>query len=486
MLDRVALAVSELDQAVAPDEFASFDARSLIAGFARGDFTPSAVAAAALARIDRLDPSPSGGGSAGLGAMLAIDSAGALAAAERSTRRWRAGIPRPLEGVPIVVKDLIDTAGVATTGGSRWLAGRIPTADAGVVAAVRNAGAVILGKTATYELGCGDDAMPFGLARNPWNPEHTTGGSSAGSAAAIAARYAPLALGTDTGGSIRIPSSYCGVVGLKPTLGRLPTDGLLALAPTLDCTGPMGRTADDVALLFGVLAGDASALPDVRSMSVGVPRRWFTDVLDSDVASRFDDAVAALSTLPAHVVPIDLPGVEHGAPLSWLITMYEAAKTYAGAPRDLLSPAFRRRLEIGDQIPDAAYREALTARSRLADRVVAGFGACDVVVVPAAVSTAPPRSHLDRPVAGHAVTWPDVTARTMAVWNVTGLPSLAVPTGFAAGLPAGMQIVGRPHDDERCLALGVAYQQITDHHLAASPVDDDPRRGTDGAATSSW
>ena len=466
MLDRVAVAVRDLGEETVPNGHATLDAGSMLAGFAAGVFTPAAVVDDAIARIGALDPDPA----SGLGAMLAIDAVGALAAAERSTRRWQAGVPRPLEGVPIVVKDLLDTAGLATTGGSRWLTGRIPTVDAGVVAAVRNAGAVVLGKTATFELGCGDEAMPFGPTRNPWHREHTTGGSSAGSAAALAARYAPLALGTDTGGSIRIPSSYCGVVGLKPTLGRLPSDGLLALAPTLDSAGPMARTVADAALLFGVLDPFARPLPEVPTMRVGVPRGWFTDVLASDVAAAFDDAVAALSTLPVEVVRVELPHVAHGAPLSWLITMFEAAVTYADAPWDMFSPAFRRRLEVGNQISLSAYHDALIARRRLADEMTAGFGDCDVVVVPAAVSTAPPRDHLDRPVDGHQVTWADVSARTMAVWNVTGLPALAVPTGFADGLPTGMQIVARPHDDERCLALGLAYQQITDHHLAAPPV----------------
>ena len=467
MLPRVEAACATDPACREDDDVLGLDAVGLIDGFRRGSHSPGEVVDRCLDRLD--GPLGRTVDDGGLGAIASVDRVGALAAAEISTARWRAGAARPLEGVPVVVKDLLDTAGLTTTGGSRWLATRVPTADAAVVTAARAAGAVIIAKTITYELGCGNEDTPFGRVANPWNREHITGGSSAGSAAALAARIAPLALGTDTGGSIRIPSAFCGTVGLKPTLGRLSTAGLLGLAPTLDTAGPMARTALDAALLFAALTHGPT--PDagttsLRGTRVGVLGGWFTAVLAADVAAAFAAAVTVLGELGAELVPIDISRAHDGAPLSWLITMAEAAITYADAPRDRLSAAFVRRLEVGDLVDPATYRAALGARRELTTHVVEEIAGCDVVVAPACVSTAPPFTDVDRPVAGVPATWPDVSARTMALWNVTGLPALAVPIGFGDdGLPIGMQIAGAPFADESCLAVGATYQTATDHHL---------------------
>jgi aspartyl-tRNA(Asn)/glutamyl-tRNA(Gln) amidotransferase subunit A len=434
------------------------DAVGLLAAYADGSLDVGDVVGTCVERMAADDS----------GAVWAIDAAGACVAAERSAARWRAGTARPLEGVPVVVKDLLDTAGLTTTGGSRWLVDRVPERDAAVVAAVRAAGGVIVAKTATYELGCGDEQIPFGPVRNPWDASRITGGSSAGSAAVLAARLVPLALGTDTGGSIRIPSAFCGTVGLKPTLGRLSCDGLVALAPTLDTPGPMARTAVDTALLFAVLAGQQPPDPAPTSLTgrrVGVLGGWFTDVLTDDVRAAFMTAVQVLGELGAELVPIEIAVAGDGAAMSMLITLAEAAETYREAPRPLLSASFRQRLEFGDAVDPASYRDSLRGRRALTAAVVDAIGPCDVVVAPACVQTAPPFDDVDRPVAGVACTWVDVTARTMALWNVTGLPSVAVPTGFGDdGLPIGMQVAGPAFADERCLAVAAAYQTVTDHH----------------------
>lgn len=475
MLPRVTEACSPLSPHVEPQrehDLLALDAVSLMDAFRQGRFAPGDVVDCCLERIDGPLGRPLADG--GLGAIAAVDRAGALAAAEVSAARWRAGAARPLEGVPLLVKDLLDTAGLTTAGGSRWLAERVPATDAAVVAAARAAGAVVVAKTITYELGCGNEDTPFGMVGNPWDPEHITGGSSAGSAAALATRMAPLALGTDTGGSIRIPSAFCGTVGLKPTLGRLSTAGLLGLAPTLDTAGPMARTARDAALLFAALTGGSEPDPiatTLRGRTIGVLGGWFTAVLADDVAAAFEAAVAVLGDLGAELVPIEIARACDGAPLSWLITMVEAALTYADAPRALLSPAFVRRLEVGDLVDPQTYDDALRARRALTAHVIETIAGCDVVVAPACVSTAPPFTDVDRPVAGVAATWPDVSARTMALWNVTGLPSLAVPIGLGlGGLPIGMQIAGAPFTDETCLAVGATYQTASDHHLR-SPHD---------------
>ena len=238
------------------EALADLDATDLLAAFHRGDATPVDAVAASLSRIAGRDTA--------IGAIWATDPEASLAAAEESTARWRRGDARPLEGVPLLVKDVIDTRSMPTTGGSRWLEGRRATADASCVDRVRRAGAVVIAKAATFELACGDEQIPFGVVHNPWDPTATTGGSSAGCAAALAARYAPLALGTDTGGSIRLPSAYCGVTGLKPTIGLIDTAGVLPLSPTLDTVGPMAVSARDVAVLLGVLS-------DRPRSSVGTP-----------------------------------------------------------------------------------------------------------------------------------------------------------------------------------------------------------------------
>lgn len=465
MLPRVSAAVAACGAHSQCSDPMDLSASELLDRFRNAELTPSHALGSCLAGLH--GPLAQSATAGGLGAIWAVDaSEERYAEAAAADERWRSGTARPLEGVPVVVKDLLDTKGLRTTGGSAWLADRVPAADAAVVAAVRAAGAIVVAKTATYELGCGDDEMAFGRAENPWDRRCTTGGSSAGSAAALAARLGPLALGTDTGGSIRIPSSYCGVVGLKPTLGRLSCAGLLGLAPTLDTPGPMARTATDVGILFGVLTGTPPAQPltSLRGVRIGLIRRFFADVLEPGVSTLFDAAIGDLRAMDAHVVETEVPHVEHGASLSWLITMAEAARTYAKAPRDLLTPAFRGRLEVGTRISAEDYAAARAARHGLRETVVQAIAPFDVVVVPSTVCTAPHFDDLDRAVAGTPVTWPDVTARTMAIWNVTGLPALSVPIGFAGGLPVGMQIVGRPGTDETLIAVAAAFQAATTHH----------------------
>ena len=451
MLPRLDAAVAALGPVADPgDDVLALDATDLLAAYAAEAVTPAAVVRAVLDRLDALDGD--------IGAIWARDDSDALAAAEHSAGRWRAGVARPLEGVPIVVKDLLDTADLVTTGGSRWLAHRRPSHDAAVVAAIRAAGAIVIGKSATFELGCGNEDIPFGAVHNPWNHDHTTGGSSAGSAAALAARYVPIAIGTDTGGSIRIPASYCGVVGLKPTLGRLSNTGLLGLAPTLDTPGPMARSARDAALLLSVMSGSQPE-PTSAIERVGVPRRWFFDVLDDDVRTAVDAAIEMLAASGTSVVEVDVPHAEHGATLSWLITMYEAAVTYRDAPRDLLSPSFVGRLEVGERISAAQYRAALDARSKLTAAVSTVFDHCEALVLPSTVSTAPPLDDIERQVAGVEANWPDVLARTFAIWNVTVLPAVSVPIALdRSSLPIGLQLVGPAHSDERLLALAARIE----------------------------
>ena len=434
------------------------DAVGLLAAYADASLDAGDVVATCLERMAADDS----------GAVWAIDAAGAQAAAEHSAARWRDGTARPLEGVPVVVKDLLDTAGLTTTGGSRWLVDRVPDRDAAVVAAVRAAGGVVVAKTATYELGCGDEQIPFGPVRNPWDASRITGGSSAGSAAVLAARLAPLALGTDTGGSIRIPSAFCGTVGLKPTLGRLSCDGLVALAPTLDTPGPMARTAVDTALLFAVLAGHDSDRSDF-GVAHRTARRRARRVVHRRPGRRRAGRVHDRRAGPRRArgragSDRDRRGGRRGPD--------EHADHAGRGGRDLCATrrarCCRRRSVSASSSATPSTRRPTATRcvdgGRSPHAVADAIGSCDVVVAPACVQTAPPFDDVDRPVAGVASTWVDVTARTMALWNVTGLPSVAVPIGFGDdGLPIGMQVAGPAFADERCLAVAAAYQTVTDH-----------------------
>jgi aspartyl-tRNA(Asn)/glutamyl-tRNA(Gln) amidotransferase subunit A len=428
-------------------------ASDLLAAFASGARSPVEAVDDAFERIDAADGM--------INAMLTLDTDRARADALASEARWRSGAARPVEGVPVVVKDLIDTAGLRTTGGSAMHAARVPNVDADVVARVRAAGAVIVGKTATFELGCGDEHTAFGVVHNPHDLSRTTGGSSSGSAAALAASYVPLALGTDTGGSIRIPSSYCGVVGLKPTLARLPRAGVMELSRTLDMPGPMAANAVDAALLFAAMAETAPAARiALTGLRVGVVRPWFCDLLAPDVSRAFEAALVTLRAAGARVEDTAIEGAQRSPTDSFFITLHEAVQLHAGTERSAFGDRFRDRLYDGDAITTEMYEGAFADRARFIADLDELFRRFDVLVVPGSVSTAPPLDQLDQPVNGVPRTWGEVNARTMAMWNVTGLPSLCLPIGRGDDdLPIGMQIVSPLGHDERSLGVAMALEE---------------------------
>jgi aspartyl-tRNA(Asn)/glutamyl-tRNA(Gln) amidotransferase subunit A len=432
-----------------------------------------------LTRCARLDPS--------LNAFITLEPERVLAQARAAEVELRAGQTRgPLHGVPVAVKDLCWTRGERTTAGSRLFADFVPDQDATVVARLRAAGAIVFGKTNTPELAYGPlNAYRFGPSRNPWDLERFTGGSSMGAAAALAAGLAPGALGSDTGGSIRGPANWSGVVGLKPTYGRVPLRGVIPLAASLDHVGPMARSALDCALLLGAIAGHdpddpTSAdqpVPDyaaglaapLRGLRVGVPRLYPWDTLAPDVARALDAALGALGGLGLALAPAEVPGWHDAVQAMDVLIRCEAAAEYAAVldtrAGDLL-PEVRERLLAGRATTAPAYVLARRAGARVRHALDTLLRQVDLIALPCREHSAPRMDaggrHLD----------PLSTRNYYAPLNVAGLPALAVPCGFDdRGLPVAIQLVGRAWAEGTLLAVAHAYQRVTDWHARRPPLD---------------
>ena len=435
-----------------------------------------------LSRIDRLNGK--------LNAFITVTAESALAearAAESEIQRnqWKG----PLHGVPIALKDIVDTAGVPTTAASELFKDRVPTEDAEVVRHLKTAGAVFLGKLNLHEFAYGGSSVVsyFGPVRNPWDSNYSTGGSSGGSAAAVAARLCYAAIGTDTGGSVRQPASYCGIVGLKPTYGRVSTTGVLPLSWSLDHVGPMARSVKDAALLLQAIAGydrqdpvsiDAP-VPDytekisasTKSLRFGIPRAYFWEELDPEIEAAMEAALAVLKKMTASQRDVP-PLATDGSYSSWTAP-YSAvftAEAYAyhqdhieKTPR-LYQPATLKRLRVGAEVAAAKYIKSRREMEQIRRSMVNAFENVDVLIAPTV--RIPPFSITDL-----QTDVDTVRARELAmlhntrVLNLTGLPIISVPCGFTSnGLPIGIQIVGRPNDEVTILRLAYAYEQATDWH----------------------
>jgi aspartyl-tRNA(Asn)/glutamyl-tRNA(Gln) amidotransferase subunit A len=452
----------------------TWSASQLLAAYRRGERSPVEVLEVALDRIARHD------GALGSVHLLCADEA--RAAAEASARRWRAGEARPLDGVPFGVKDIVATAGIPTTGGSLRYADLVPARTATAVQRLVDAGAVLVAKLSTPEFAFGD-ARPGHEVANPWSADHWCGGSSSGPAVALASRLLPLAVGTDTGGSIRVPSSYCGVTGLKPTQGRVPRDGVMAVSWTLDHTGPMARTAEDVARMLAVMAGadphdpasvdrpvpDPAGLgPDVRGLRIGVPRQWFLEGCDDAVLEAHRDALRVLERAGARVVDVDVPHAHLAGTIAWVITVSEFAALHDVEPGELeeFTPAAANRLVAGSLLRAGDYLHALRARSLVQHDFELLWDRVDAIATPA-TPTPPPRlrPELD-PMFRHGdEAWLVAIARNFLVHDVTGMPALVMPSGWRDGLPLGIQIAAPPFAEATCLRIALAHQAATDHHL---------------------
>ena len=435
--------------------------------------SPVELARDCLGRIERLNPE--------LNAFITVTAKSALsqaraAEAEIAKGRWRG----PLHGIPLGLKDLIDTAGVRTTAASALFENRIPTQDAEVVRRLQEAGAVILGKQNLHEFAYGGSSMVshYGAVRNPWNPEHIAGGSSGGSAAAVAAGLCCGAIGTDTAGSIRDPAALCGAVGLKPTYGRVSVRGVIPLSPSLDHVGPITRTVADAAVMLQAIAGfDANDPASVHvaagdyvaglgqnpeSMRLGIPRAFFCADLDPEVAAALDRALALLAGMTAEIREIELAVPTDRTLQSAESYAYHAE--FVARHLDLYQPETLRRIQAGASIDAAAVdrcRRELQQARREIDRV---FEHVDLLVTPTTPIPAPTLAELEQDPEQLRPRELQLLRNTRP-FNVWGLPAISIPCGFTSrGLPIGMQIAGPHWQEARVLQLAHAYEQATPWH----------------------
>jgi aspartyl-tRNA(Asn)/glutamyl-tRNA(Gln) amidotransferase subunit A len=433
---------------------------------------------------------------ASVNAFIAWHAEEVMQAARRAEEALLRGDPLgPLHGIPIAVKDLVFTADLPTTAGTRVLKDRLPRADATVIRRLREAGAILVGKLNLHELAYGvTSANPhFGPVRNPWQLNRIAGGSSGGSAAAVAASLCLASLGTDTGGSIRIPAACCGVVGLKPTYGRVSRHGVLPLGWSLDHVGPIARNVADAALLLRVLAGPdphdptASPLPvpdytrvldgDLQGVRIGVLREFFIEPgeIDPAVAGAVEEAARVLERGGARVEEVAVSLLRY-APAAQFFTLSTEASAQHGRllrrhAREL-GVDVRRRLELGEFVTATQYVRAQQARRRLVRECAELFRRVDLLVTPTLPVTAPPIGAEMVTLGGRARQVQPTLTRCTSPWNLTGLPAISIPCGFGdEGLPMGLQIIGRPFDEGTVLRAASVYEQATSWHTRRPPFD---------------
>ncbi len=409
--------------------------------------------------------------------------------------------------MPVAIKDNLCTSGVPTTAASKILDGYVPPYDATVVQRLEQAGCVIVGKANCDEfaMGSSTENSAFGPSRNPWDPARTPGGSSGGSAVAVAAGMVPVAIGSDTGGSIRQPAALCGVVGLKPTYGRVSRYGLIAFASSLDQVGPFGRTVADAAEMLQVLAGadprDATASAnavdhyvgaltgDLRSLRIGVPRALLASGVDAEVVQGLDDALAVLVARGATVVDVELPHARFAIPVYYLVATAEASSNlarfdgvrYGHRTRDArtlksmylrtrdegFGAEVKRRIMLGTYVLSAGYYDAFYLKAQQVRTLIRrdyerAFDGCDVVALP---TTPTPAFRLGEKVDDPLQMYLEDIFTVSA--NLSGLPAISVPCGFSSsGLPLGLQLTGRPFDEATLLRAADGYERDTDWHTA--------------------
>ncbi len=466
----------------------------------RGDISSRELTGAVLDRIGNLNGD--------IGAYITVDRAGALAAADAADARIASGDVVPLTGIPLAVKDLMCTEGLKTTCASKILEDFVPPYDAAVVEKLKAQGAVIVGKTNMDEfaMGSSNEHSAFGPTRNPWDRSRIPGGSSGGSAAAVAADMCIAALGSDTGGSIRQPASHCGVAGLKPTYGRVSRYGLVAFASSLDQIGPIAKDVRDCALMMNAIAGhdprDSTSVPrnapdytaalkeDLAGLRVGIPKEYIEqEGLHPDVSRAIRSAVSTIEGLGAEAVTVSLPHVRYVVAAYYVIAPSEASSNLARydgvkygfrntSGDDLLAmyrntrsegfgPEVQRRIIIGTYCLSAGYYEAYygkasQVRTRIREDFENALTTCDAILSPVAPTPAfPIGEKVDDPLTMYLSDIFTLSA------NLAGIPGMSVPCGFSGeGLPIGLQIMGRHFDEETLLRVAHAFQCATDFHTS--------------------
>jgi aspartyl-tRNA(Asn)/glutamyl-tRNA(Gln) amidotransferase subunit A len=482
---------------------ASLTAHELAARYRRGEATPTAAVTEYLARIAALDPQ--------VRAFLTVTREDALRRAAEADARFRAGTPRgPLDGVPIALKDVLCTRGIRSTCGSKILDRFVPPYDATVVARLYDAGAILLGKLNMDEfaMGSSTEHSAYFTTRNPWDLARVPGGSSGGASAAVAADMAALTLGTDTGGSIRQPAAFSGVLGLKPTYGRVSRYGLIAFASSLDQIGPFAKDVEDAALMLQAIAGadpmDSTsvgvAVPDytaalrggIEGLRLGVPAEYFIDGMDPEVERAVREAIVTLEKLGARPEPVSLPHTEYGLAAYYVIAPAEASSNlarYDGVKYGLRVPGARdlidmysktraagfgtevkRRVMLGTYALSAGYYDAYYGQAQKVRTLVRrdfqqAFERVDLIVAPTTPGVAFKMGEKEDPIQMYLN---DIF--TIPV-NLAGLPGVSIPGGFTqAGLPIGLQLIGRAFDEALLLRAAHAYQQVTTWHTRKPPL----------------
>ncbi|QFY41481.1 Asp-tRNA(Asn)/Glu-tRNA(Gln) amidotransferase subunit GatA [Candidatus Methylospira mobilis] len=468
----------------------------LSSGLHRREFSSQELTRAFLERIARFNPD--------INAYVTVTEELALAQAQRADQRIAAGLSSTLTGVPIAQKDIFCTQGVRTSCGSRMLDNFISPYDATVVDRYNQAGAVMLGKLNMDEfaMGSSNETSYYGPVKNPWDTGTVPGGSSGGSAAAIAAGLTAAATGTDTGGSIRQPAAFCGITGLKPTYGRVSRYGMIAFASSLDQAGPMAKTAEDCALMLQTMAGfddrdstsvdqpvpdyAASLNDNLAGLKIGLPREFFGEGLDADIARSIEAAITEYRKLGATVHEISLPHMHLSVPAYYVVAPAECSSNLArfdgvrygyrcDNPKDLsdmytrsrgegFGAEVKRRILIGTYVLSAGYYDAYYLKAQKIRRLISedfkqAFEQVDVIMGP----TAPSVAFRFGEKGGDPLAMYLSDIYTIAV-NLAGLPGMSIPVGFSGGLPVGMQILGSYFSEGRLLNVAHRYQQETDWH----------------------
>jgi aspartyl-tRNA(Asn)/glutamyl-tRNA(Gln) amidotransferase subunit A len=468
------------------------------AGLNKGKFSSRELVQAALSRMAKLEPS--------LHAFLHIASESALKQADEADKKRKANGAKnnpPLLGVPVAIKDVLTVAGLPCTAGSKILQGFVPPFTATAVKRLLEAGVVIVGKTNTDEfaMGSSTEHSAYGVTHNPWDLERVPGGSSGGSAASVAARYVPAALGTDTGGSVRQPASLCGVTGLKTTYGRVSRYGLVAFGSSLDTVGAFGRTAEDVSIIFTIMAGhdpqDATTVDTpvpqiqfdkgaVRGLKIGVPKEYFIKGIQAEVEEKTRAAIDVLKTLGAEVREISLPHTEYALPVYYILAPAEASANLARfdgvryGPREeannlwevfsrtrghRFGPEVTRRIMIGTYALSAGYYDAYYGQAQKVRTLIkrdfeSAFKDVDVIAAPTAPETAfKIGEHINDPISMYLE---DVFTLPA---NLAGVPGISINAGFDSNhLPVGLQLIAPYFREDLLLRVAYEYQQVTDWH----------------------
>ena len=423
-----------------------------------GQVSPVELLRECLGRIDRLNSE--------LNAFVTVLADSAMQEAAQAELEIREGNWRgPLQGIPVGLKDLIDTARVRTSAGSRVLGNNVPLKDATLVASLKEAGAILIGKQNLHEFAYGGSSVIscFGPTRNPVIPEYIAGGSSGGSAAAVASGMCFASIGTDTAGSIREPAALCGIVGLKPSFGLVSTEGIVPLSPSLDHAGPITRSVQDSALLLDALTGSPGRYSGTLAQKcpawrVGVPRPFFFDDLDREVAASVEAAISHLETLGCIIADVDIR-VDTDRTLQ-AAEAYSIHRAWIASSAELYDPETLRRLRAGESISADQCRAAVRELAHIREEIMTVFRSIDLLVTP---TTPIPAPRLDELTMNPDQLRPTelVLLRNTRPANVWGTPAISVPCGLtSAGLPIGLQIIGPAGHDERVLQLAFAFEQL--------------------------